>query len=258
MDALRHEIQTNRVAMSHNVKGATRRKIENLIFNLLARVEETKNEFNMEVEGWVHMEHTSSQYQFYSHFTNNYEAYAHFCLGNLQSLDLDSTETAIMHFKTAQDLYKSVGSKTQANVAKASIGEVRAELDGDVEGQLESIKNIYENRLEFCGENSEETIMNGIRYAYSLRHVNRAIEAERLAAKLAAISHRVYGENHECTKKSVELLNTCKVRLVRTMSPAESSNDKVFRALQYENDGEICVLDQDDEEGQTFQFACEG
>lgn len=87
--------------------------------------------------------------------------------------------------------------------------------------------------------------------------MNCAIEAERLATKLAAISRRLYGENHECTKKTVELLNCCKVHLVRT-SPAESNNGKVFWSLKYENDGDIiCVQDKDDEEGQTFQFACE-
>lgn len=98
MDALRLEIQTNRVMMDRKVKGATRRKVENLIFKLLARVDETKNEFNMEVEGWVHMEHTLSQFQFYRHFMNSYEAYGYFCLGQLQALDRsrDSTDTAIM------------------------------------------------------------------------------------------------------------------------------------------------------------------
>ena len=63
------------------------------------------------------------------------------------------------------------------------------------------------------------------------------LEAEQIVAKLATVSRQVHGPEHKTTIKADELLKKCKQRLVSVFPDA-----KKFQALQYENDGEICVV----------------
>jgi len=119
--------------------------------------------------------------------------------------------------------------------------------------KLENTKRIYEDNVDYFGENSEDAIITGIEYASGLRAANFSIKAERLLMKLVATSRQVYGEEHNCTKESCELLDKVKMRFVQTMY---KSHIKTFQALRYENDGEICVLnDEEDVQGQPFGFA---
>ena len=84
---------------------------------------------------------------------------------------------------------------------------------------------------------SEDTIQSGLFYAKQLRAANHCIEAERLATKLATISRRVHGPEHNVTIESNDLLEEFKERLI-TVLP----DHRVFQALRYKNDGEICVV----------------
>ena len=76
---------------------------------------------------------------------------------------------------------------------------------------------------------------------------HRGIEGERLLVKLAALSRRVHGPNHNCTIMADKGLRKIKSRYVYVMPdnvPPRSCDDwkDEFLALRYENDGKICVL----------------
>jgi len=95
----------------------------------------------------------------------------------------------------------------------------------------------YEYSLKTHGLTSETTLHSGSTYATELVQVHRGIKAERLSVKLAASSHSVHGPGHTCSKSLDEKVKECKSRCVIGMP-----DDKQFQALQYENDGEICVV----------------
>ena len=115
--------------------------------------------------------------------------------------------------------------------------------DTDVSSSTENksvlgiIRNLYELNLHTKGMDSEDTIRSGLFYAKQLRVANHCIEAERLATKLATISRRVHGPEHNVTIESNDLLEKFKERLI-TVLP----DRRVFQALRYKNDGEICVV----------------
>jgi hypothetical protein len=96
---------------------------------------------------------------------------------------------------------------------------------------------LYEQSLHRFGIDSEDTIRSGLYYAQQLRKIKHCIEAERLATKLAMISRQVHGPEHNITIEAAELLELCKERYVFLLPDM-----KPFLALQYENDGEICVV----------------
>lgn len=62
-------------------------------------------------------------------------------------------------------------------------------------------------------------IMTGIAHVFCLRRKNCSIDAEQLAAMLAANSHQIFGEEYECMKKAVELLNESKRHFVFLANP---------------------------------------
>jgi hypothetical protein len=116
---------------------------------------------------------------------------------------------------------------------------IRADSVGDKKHSLKFYRKIYQYKSEGARKNSEGTIMSGIEYAMSLLQANHWIEAERLLAQLVATSRQVYGEDHNCTRKTAPLLKKIKRRLVVLAGPDSIGT---FRALRYENGGEICVV----------------
>ena len=74
-------------------------------------------------------------------------------------------------------------------------------------------------------------------YAENLSYANHLIEAERLATKLSTVSRQVHGPDHKTTLRLIKLLEECKERYV-VVSPERY----LYQALQYKNDGKICVV----------------
>jgi hypothetical protein len=164
-----------------------------------------------------------------------------------------SVETKIIHYKKACAIYNLVGMKDDVQQMDTLISVLTAEKqavnkqavnkqaaydsDAITNSELEAIKKMYELTLRTRGMDSEVTILSGLTYAEGLRGDNHSIEAERLVTKLATISRRVHGPDHKITIKAIELLDICKERHV-TVLP----DDELFQALQYENDGEICIV----------------
>jgi len=95
----------------------------------------------------------------------------------------------------------------------------------------------YKFCLKTYGLTSGATLRSGSIYAAELVQANRGIEAERLIVKLAASSQRVHGPGHNCSISLDEKVKECKSRCAIVML-----DDKLFQAVRYENDGEICVV----------------
>jgi hypothetical protein len=76
--------------------------------------------------------------------------------------------------------------------------------------------------------NSEGAIRPGLNYAGILRLSFHCIEAR---------FRRVFGPHHKITIEADEKLEKFKLRQVLV-----SPDNKLFHALRYENDGEICVV----------------
>lgn len=245
MEALRTQIQANLSAATHvtltrEIKDA-KDKIENLIHKLLALVDQAKEEHDL--RGWELKPPTTYEFQEYSYICLTFEAFGYHDLAQLYSVDpsKEGRKTEIGYYSRARAIYDVFGDEVQSKLMTDNIHRVRAESGGDEGRNLKVCENIYHHALESAGQNATETILTGYNYAVSLLNVYHSIEAERLLTKLAATSRQVYGEEHNCTNITVELLKKCKTRLVR-VPLAHLDADRDFQALRYENDGEICVV----------------
>jgi hypothetical protein len=246
MDALRLKIETlntsNKLLFTNDDK-------KDLINQLLDTVKQTKQNLNM--NSWVHMPKGSVEFQYYKGLCGNYEAYAYEKLGAM--LLRDSSEEGfkamMQHFKKARAIYNLVDMKGDVSRMDTLISlftdspTKQAANDGDASSStitnstLEAMRNEYECNLNIRGMDSEVTIQAGLVYAKLLWDANRCIEAERIITKLSTISRRVHGPDHKVTINATELLEKCKERYVLVLP-----DDKVFQALRYENDGEMCVI----------------
>ncbi len=245
MLALRTQIELNRSGAARNEEAA--RKVgENLIRELLALVDQTKKQLGMN-DGWARMAPTTLQWQQFKFISCHFEANAYYCLGQVYAFSQseERTNTEIGHYKKARDLFNSVGDTEQANLMTNCMERASAILNGNKESQFEKTKQIYDDSVTRYGEKSEQAILTGVAYAFCLGREKRSIEAERLATKLAATSRQVFGEEYKCTKQAVNFLNKCKTRSVRVAKPGSDYNaflPSVYKALRYENDGQVCII----------------
>lgn len=83
------------------------------------------------------------------------------------------------------------------------------------------------------------SIHGGLNLADGVENAYHRFEAERLVAKLAALSHRVHGQDHSTTKYTQSYLRLLKRRFVALI--CESRGGVFFETLQYEGDGEMLV-----------------
>jgi hypothetical protein len=244
ISALRLKIESlntsNRMLFTEDIKEACNK--------LLSMINQTKKDLNM--NRWIHKPRDSEEYQYYKVLCGLYEAYAHEQLGAMFFRDSfeEDFSAMITNFKKARAIYNLVGMNDDAQQMDTFISlctdspNKQAANDGDassstrIHSTLEAVRNIYQRNLHTNGMDSACTIRSGVLYASVLRRVNR-IEAERIITKLSTISCRVHGPDHKVTVEAVKLLEECKERYVLVLP-----DDKVFQALQYENDGEICVV----------------
>jgi len=149
--------------------------------------------------------------------------------------------TAITHFKKARAFYNLIGMAGAAKRVEGKIDGVTAKMQSNDErmspAAVSTVFSLYENNIKRNGMDSEDTIRSGLLYSRGLWNANHCIEAERLITKLATMSRRVLGPDHKITIEAVELLDIFKLRGVLVLP-----GPKLFQALRYENDGEICVV----------------
>jgi hypothetical protein len=191
------------------------------------------------------MPKTSEEYHYYKVLCGNYEAFAHRHYGGFTNLETVN----IVHFKKARAIYNLVDMRDDAKkmdtlismlIAKQQASNDTKQRDLLVslsESALEVIEKKYKQKVISNGMNSDETIASGLNYAQVLWGVNRRLEAERIAAKLATASRQVNGPEHRITILADELLKKCRVRYIFVLPDC-----KQFQALRYENGGEICVV----------------
>ena len=236
MDSLRLKIEA--LNQLPNADAGTQEELN----KLLSTIDQTKKRYKM--SRWIHMPKASEEYHYYRALCN-YEAYAYKQLGRIFLRDSSEEGSKIMlqHIKKARAIYNLVGMKEDAQemdtIISIKAANKQAANDGDASSStsLEVMRNRYNDEVQTHGMDSEYTLQAGLLYALRLRVDNHHIDAEKLVTKLFTISRRVHGQDHKTTIKTDKLLKKCKERYVVVLP-----DDKVFQALQYENDGEICVV----------------
>ena len=231
-----------------------RTEVSFIINELILIVDQTKKDLKM--NNWVHLPHTSVEYQYYKFVCGHYEAFGYKSLGTNQvdtimSLDNRAEEAVLVatkHYKKARAIYNLLDMKDVAMIVEVLISGINAwvlddatlsaTLSSVTRPMLQTLGNAYELNHNDEGSDSELNIKMGLNYAGALwTMVDRCIEAERIASKLAAVSRRVHGSEHIVTIEANAMLKKCMGRYVYVMP-----ENKHFQALRYENDGQICVI----------------
>ena len=211
---------------------------------LLGIVDRAKVDHNM--EGWVHMDPSTPEFQRYRYISDTFQAFGYWCLGQFYALDKteESRNTEIGFYVQARDIHNSVGSKEKANSISDLIRLTMAKYEGGNEAEsLKSSKKFYHDALRNFGGESESTLSIGISYASHLASANHSIEAERLATKFVDTTHQVYGQEHQLSQTSAQTLRNCKRRFIYKATPQYSDGNALqYLALRYENDGKVCII----------------
>ena len=205
---------------------------------LINMIDQTKKDLNM--SRWVHKPHSSEEYQYYKALCGDYEANAYSRLGILLLGDTseESKKIAITHLKKASTIQRLLGMTDMTTAYDTICKYTAISAEAAASSIFQDSRNIYERNLNRCGMESELTIQTGFSYVKVLLIAWHCIEAERLATKIATIVHQVHGPHHTTTIMAYELLERCKRQCVIVLP----DDDKLFQALHYENDGEICVV----------------
>jgi hypothetical protein len=148
----------------------------------------------------------------------------------------------ITYFKKARAIYNLVGMKGDVSRMDTIISMYTANKQATssctiTNYELEAMKNNYKRHINTNGMDSIITIQSGIMYTRTLGTMGHCIKAERLVTKLATMSRRVHGPDHKITIDADKLQKQFMARHVFVLP-----DDKLFQALRYENDGEICVV----------------
>mmetsp|Transcript_30890 Transcript_30890/g.65289 ORF Transcript_30890/g.65289 Transcript_30890/m.65289 type:complete len:484 (-) Transcript_30890:143-1594(-) len=170
------------------------------------------------------------------------EARAHDQLGiiHLNEGTKESAKSGMKHFEICRDILKSAGNNYGVAATEAKLAQLGVSNNEVTEEEkMEKFREAYKQALEHKGEESYHTIHVGINMARSLHNAHCAIEAERLLSKIARVSNRVHGLDHELSQEVELMLQYCKVRYVYMKTKWDVL---LFKALRYENNGEKCII----------------
>lgn len=131
------------------------------------------------------------------------------CLGRiaLKEATKDSFKEALSHFEKNRDLSILLGLSIEVAVAECNI-IIAKELCGEIisiEKKVDLSQKLYDMRLKLNGEGALNTLDIGTILARDLMKADRLAEAESLLLKLATVSKRVHGSDHDMTK-TIDLL----------------------------------------------------
>lgn len=115
----------------------------------------------------------------------------------------ESAGEAIAHFEKFLDLSKAINDTGCVAIAEREISIAKSKHNLFVIDPVERLKQIqavYDIHVEMHGEESECTIEYGVSLAIGLWDSKRRVEAKSLIEKLASISQRVLGPEHNTTK----------------------------------------------------------
>ena len=163
-----------------------------------------------------------------------YEGIAHSSIGSFDRLSKESYKEEIKHYQKARDIYLSFGDTAAAKVMESNIEITLTHFEGNgvipsEEADVKRKRDVYKYFVQDIGESSIQTLQTGVNLVATLIQSGHHIESQRLASKLAAISLRVYGPEHDIAKSTVSLLKVSKLRRVTVLSQPGG----VFDALEY-------------------------
>ena len=138
----------------------------------------------------------------------NFQAYTYIELGRIACKEGSeaSCREALVHLGKSLELYKAINFAAGAAYTEYCISLVKSKLENDTsrinEDQLKKSQDVYDMRVRDCGEESALTINPGVDLAIELWEANRGVEAERLLIRVADLSERVHGPQHNTTKRA--------------------------------------------------------
>ncbi len=173
------------------------------------------------------------------------EAWVYNYFGSVTALDSteESLKASMKHFGKARIIYNLLNIKEGAKVMENKIANVKVDLancKGDESSAidaLEIVRDLYDLNVESCGLISELSIRSGLDYVTQLIDAQQGIKAERLVSNLATNCLRVHGPVHKLTTRAHKTLDQCKSGYTFLLS-----DNKIYQALWYKNDGEMCVV----------------
>lgn len=122
------------------------------------------------------------------------------CEGTKESLKI-----AVEYSSKYGDICEAAGCPIVVKDAEASLALAKSTYGGSNDlGPEEKLKNrrdVYEMCVVQQGEGALCSMQSGVTLAHALEEAYHGIEAERLLAKLASISHQVHGSDHDITKQ---------------------------------------------------------
>jgi len=169
------------------------------------------------------------------------EAYAHDQLGDIYCIEgtKDGAKSAMKHYEICRDIYKAIGSNPDVASAEAKLAQMGGCNNVSIEVELEKCQEVFKQSLELESEESPRRIHIGINMAIHFHKANQAIKAERLLSKIARVSNRFHGPDHELTQLAESSLQYFKARYVYFKT---ERGLLLFQALRYEDDGENCTV----------------
>jgi len=169
------------------------------------------------------------------------EAQAHGQLGSvhLKEETKQIAKAAMKHFERGRDISKAIGITQDIATAEANLAMAKLTwMGGSNDERGETCQEAYNQSLGQDYEESPITIQLGMNAAHVLYQAHHVIEAERLFSKIATVSNRVHGPDHEITKRTEFNLQYSKARYVIFRTGGKNF---LFQALRYEDDGEKCI-----------------
>jgi hypothetical protein len=147
------------------------------------------------------------------------------------------------YFEKYRDICEKIDDAEGVTAAEANIALAKSLCEGrsaeSNEEMLEQRQKLYKQDGDRFGQEALYTIDSGAHLSYALANAHHKIEAERLLIKLAAISKRAHGPDHNMTKIVESELQKRRERCVFLNHQNES---QLFQALRYEEDGRKCVV----------------
>jgi len=162
-----------------------------------------------------------------------YEAYAYEILGCMLAEEDDKQKLpeALKYLKKSLEV--STAHDLPTDRVEGIISHMESELDGEYDE--ESLKMMYEQKIDDLGKSSYGSIKSGLLYARALKLNHQGVKAERLLMELQDISKQHHGSDHEITKAVSDKKSWFRSRIVSVSSNEAGRFQSSSRALSFED-----------------------
>ena len=152
----------------------------------------------------------------------------------------EGAKAALEYFSQARERGEELGSAIAIAVVEDNIAKAEDFLgdNGDTEQlQLERGRKLYDQFIRDKGAAANVTVQVGLKFCKSLYEAKRAVEAERVLAKLFDTCKQVHGPDHHLTNKVNSHFAWQTERIVEIRD-----GEELFELLRCEIDGNACVV----------------